>query len=47
MWPGPNLRRKVFDLVDRFGAEVVLFGDAFPLAALGPEPGRRGASPTW
>ncbi|MEX0985027.1 MAG: glycosyltransferase family 4 protein [Actinomycetota bacterium] len=42
MWPGPNLRRKVHDLVGEFGAEVVLFGDAFPLAALGPELARRG-----
>jgi phosphatidylinositol alpha-1,6-mannosyltransferase len=42
MWPGPNLRRKVFDLVDSFGVEVVLFGDAFPLAALGPDLAERG-----
>ena len=36
MWPGPNLRRKVHELVERSGAEVVVFGDAFPLAQLGP-----------
>lgn len=42
MWPGPNLRRKVHDLVDRLGIEVVLFGDAFPLARLGPDLADRG-----
>jgi phosphatidylinositol alpha-1,6-mannosyltransferase len=42
MWPGPNLRRKVLDLIDEVGAEVVLFGDAFPLAALGPDLAARG-----
>lgn len=42
MWPGPNLRRRVDELVDSFGAEVVLFGDAFPLAQLGPELADRG-----
>jgi phosphatidylinositol alpha-1,6-mannosyltransferase len=42
MWPGPNLRRRVDDLVDAFGAEVVLFGDAFPLAQLGPGLADRG-----
>jgi phosphatidylinositol alpha-1,6-mannosyltransferase len=42
MWPGPNLRSKVIDLIDRFGIEVVVFGDAFPLAALGPDLADRG-----
>jgi len=37
MWPGPNLRRRVHDLIERSGVEVVVFGDAFPLAQLGPE----------
>ena len=37
MWPGPNLRRHVHRLVEETQAEVVLFGDAFPLARLGPE----------
>jgi phosphatidylinositol alpha-1,6-mannosyltransferase len=36
MWPGPNLRRKVTELVERSETEVVVFGDAFPLAQLGP-----------
>lgn len=36
MWPGPNLRRAVMDLIADTGAEVVVFGDAFPLAQLGP-----------
>lgn len=42
MWPGPNLRRKVLDLVDELGIEAVLFGDAFPLARLGPDLAARG-----
>jgi phosphatidylinositol alpha-1,6-mannosyltransferase len=42
MWPGPNLRRKVQGLLESFGAEVVLFGDAFPLAHLGPGLRERG-----
>ena len=42
MWPGPNLRRKVHDLVDRLGIQAVLFGDAFPLARLGPALADRG-----
>jgi phosphatidylinositol alpha-1,6-mannosyltransferase len=36
MWPGPNLRRTVERLVETTGSEVVVFGDAFPLAQLGP-----------
>jgi phosphatidylinositol alpha-1,6-mannosyltransferase len=42
MWPGPNLRRKVHELVDEHSVEAVLFGDAFPLARLGPELADRG-----
>jgi phosphatidylinositol alpha-1,6-mannosyltransferase len=42
MWPGPNLRQKMHDLVDRLGVDVVLFGDAFPLARLGPALADRG-----
>jgi phosphatidylinositol alpha-1,6-mannosyltransferase len=42
MWPGPNLRRKVLGLVDELSIEAVLFGDAFPLARLGPDLAARG-----
>jgi phosphatidyl-myo-inositol dimannoside synthase len=42
MWPGPNLRRRVDELVEEYRAEVVLFGDAFPLAQLGPALAARG-----
>jgi phosphatidylinositol alpha-1,6-mannosyltransferase len=42
MWPGPNLRRHVLGLADEMGAQVVLFGDAFPLARLGPDIARAG-----
>jgi phosphatidylinositol alpha-1,6-mannosyltransferase len=42
MWPGPNLRRKVYELLDVLAVEVVLFGDAFPLARLGPDLAARG-----
>jgi phosphatidylinositol alpha-1,6-mannosyltransferase len=42
MWPGPNLRRKVLELVDELAIEAVLFGDAFPLARLGPDLAARG-----
>jgi len=42
MWPGPNLRRRVDELIVDFEAEVVLFGDAFPLAQLGPGLADRG-----
>lgn len=42
MWPGPNLARKVDALVHELEIEVVLFGDAFPLARLGPDLADRG-----
>lgn len=42
MWPGPNLRWKVHDLIEELDVEVVLFGDAFPLARLGPDLAARG-----
>ena len=42
MWPGPNLRRTVHELVDTLEIETVLFGDAFPLARLGPDLAARG-----
>jgi phosphatidyl-myo-inositol dimannoside synthase len=36
VWPTPVARRVIRDLVRSSGAEVVLFGDAMPLAVLGP-----------
>lgn len=42
MWPTPELAARVMDRVAEVGIEVVLFGDAFPLAMLGPRLARRG-----
>jgi phosphatidylinositol alpha-1,6-mannosyltransferase len=42
MWPGANLRRRVLQLVEELEIEAVLFGDAFPLARLGPDLAARG-----
>ncbi len=42
MWPTPALSRRVADAVAELDVEVVLFGDAFPLATLGPDLARRG-----
>jgi phosphatidyl-myo-inositol dimannoside synthase len=42
LWPMPALARRVDQAVRITGAEVVLFGDAFPLAMLGPRLARRG-----
>ncbi len=42
LWPGPGVGRRVRAAVRDFGAQVVLFGDAFPLALLGPGLARRG-----
>ncbi len=36
IWPSPNVAARIHDMIRRTGTEVVLFGDAFPLAALGP-----------
>ena len=35
-WPTPATLRRARELVAATGAEVILFGDAFPLAVLGP-----------
>jgi phosphatidylinositol alpha-1,6-mannosyltransferase len=35
-WPTPGFSRRLRHVIKVTGAEVVLFGDAFPLAALGP-----------
>jgi phosphatidylinositol alpha-1,6-mannosyltransferase len=35
-WPTPGFARRLRNVIKETGAEVVLFGDAFPLAALGP-----------
>jgi phosphatidylinositol alpha-1,6-mannosyltransferase len=36
VWPTPAVRERVHDLIRGSGTQVVLFGDAMPLAALGP-----------
>ncbi|MFL5736942.1 MAG: glycosyltransferase family 4 protein [Actinomycetota bacterium] len=36
MWPGRGTKARVIDAVSSSGAEVVVFGDAFPLAIYGP-----------
>ena len=41
-WPTPGTRRRVDRAIERTGAEVVLFGAAYSLAALGPGIARRG-----
>ena len=42
LWPTPATRRLTDGLVGGSGAEVVLFGDAMPLAAMGPGLAGRG-----
>jgi len=42
MWPTPAFARRLDDVIEEMGIDVVLFGDAFPLAALGPRVARRG-----
>ncbi|MGI8615927.1 MAG: glycosyltransferase family 4 protein [Actinomycetota bacterium] len=42
VWPTPSFADRVEAEVARTGAEVVLFGDAFPLALLGPRLASRG-----
>jgi phosphatidylinositol alpha-1,6-mannosyltransferase len=41
-WPTPGARRRVDEAIEDTGAEVVLFGATYPLAALGPHVARRG-----
>ena len=42
VWPTPSFADRVEAEVARTGAEVILFGDAFPLAVLGPRLASRG-----
>src|ERR687888_613135 len=42
VWPTPVARRRIHDIMKESGAEVVLFGDAMPLASLGPGLARAG-----
>jgi len=42
VWPTPGFRSRLDRVIQDLGVEVVLFGDAFPLAALGPGLARRG-----
>ena len=42
VWPSPGVARRLEAVVARTGAEVVLFGDAFPLALLGSRLARNG-----
>ena len=42
LWPTPSTRRLLTELVDGSGAQVVVFGDAMPLAAMGPSLAARG-----
>ena len=42
VWPSPGVTSRLLAEVDRTGAEVVLFGDAFPLALMGPRLADRG-----
>ena len=41
-WPTPEVRERVRGLIRQTSSEVVLFGDAMPLAALGPGLARHG-----
>jgi phosphatidylinositol alpha-1,6-mannosyltransferase len=41
-WPTPAFARRVNRVIRESGAEVVLFGDAMPLAAIGPRLAARG-----
>lgn len=36
LWPTPTVARRVRDAAEEHGAEVILFGAAYPLALLGP-----------
>ncbi len=42
IWPTPAFAARLDEVVAAYGVEVVLFGDAFPLALLGPRLARRG-----
>ena len=42
VWPSPGVVRRLSAEVDRSGAEVVVFGDAFPLALMGSQLKARG-----
>jgi phosphatidylinositol alpha-1,6-mannosyltransferase len=42
LWPTPSTRRRLSELIDGSGAQVVVFGDAMPLAAMGPSLAARG-----
>jgi phosphatidylinositol alpha-1,6-mannosyltransferase len=42
IWPTPAFAARLDEVVAERGVEVVLFGDAFPLALLGPRLARRG-----
>jgi phosphatidyl-myo-inositol dimannoside synthase len=42
VWPTPAFWSRVERTIEEVGAEVVLFGDAFPLAVLGPRLAARG-----
>jgi phosphatidylinositol alpha-1,6-mannosyltransferase len=42
LWPTPSMAEAVDREIARSGAEVILFGDAFPLALLGPRLAARG-----
>jgi phosphatidylinositol alpha-1,6-mannosyltransferase len=42
VWPTPGFRSRLDRMIQDLGVEVVLFGDAFPLATLGPGLARRG-----
>ena len=42
IWPTPATAARLDEIVASLGIEVVLFGDAFPLAALGPRLAKRG-----
>ena len=42
IWPTPATAARLDEVVGSLGVEVVLFGDAFPLAALGPRLAKRG-----
>lgn len=41
IWPTPGFAARLDEVVGSLGVEVVLFGDAFPLALLGPRLARR------
>jgi phosphatidyl-myo-inositol dimannoside synthase len=42
VWPSPGVARRIGAEIERSGAEVVLFGDAFPLALMGSRLASRG-----